>query len=1169
MGTDRVFAPAAVADGDGNLWIAFEDEGVVRGGFSVPGVSVFRSADGGHSWSEAFDIGLAGGELGYPDLAYADGHVFLAYVDHTNARIGVARIPQTADTTALMTSFPSLPIGGAPRSVRIASDAEAGDDGGALYLSYALEGMGGADLFVSVSVPGALGAAWTPAVALGTAGLGPFDGYYPVHGMGASPSAVHVTFVDAASGALSVRTSTDGAVTFSDPAAVGPAAFRYFSLDIAAFGEEALVAFSYLTNDGSVQDLDVAAFYTDDAGAAWDPVGVDEGAGNAGASTVDHDGTGAFYVGFVRGDSEFANANAMRATVIAGNLINAPTLVSTAAAADAVAFEVAAVVGRPDGEGTAAAYVVSDIGAADGVYASPLTGEPPPPGPPSLAAMDVDLLGVYRGSAVWGDYDGDGDLDIAVAGWATSGWDAKVYRNDAGTFADAGLSLARTASGAPTIAATTSRTTRAEPRKTAARRTAAVPSGGADQKATPRRASRVATASTRSAGADAPVGGGGRTSSGNEEGALLWGDPDADGDLDLVIAGYDASYNPIFRLYRNDAGAFADAGAAFAPLTDNPALAWVDYDSDGDDDLVAVGVNADGYDAADLYRNDAGTFTQVANQLGSVRSGVVAAADYDSDGDDDLLVAGSQGGYVQWARLYRNDGGAFVNSGTDLSWGWGGSASWGDYDSDGDPDLLITGGSYSVSTRLYQNDGGVLTEVATGLTDISRGAAAWGDYDADGDPDLILGGDTGYHTPGNLLVFTNEGGTFTDADAGLPGFDDASAAWGDYDGDGDLDLLAAGTDTTGSYTTSLFQSSGGPVNMPPAVPSGLAATATDSSATLSWAPSTDDSTPTPALTYAVRLGTSPGRGDVFLALALPDGHRLVPRHGNVGTRTSLAVSDLEPGTYYWSVQAVDAAFAGSPFAAEQHLVVGSGGGVDLVVTPAGPVTVAPGDTLEFSYTLTNASGAPVTGGLWYTADRDGTTAAEGVITAGGTIPDGTTVTGSFTQLVPTSAPTGDYDYAVKFGTFPSTVVDSEAFVVTVTSGGARIGVAARSTERRSTTGDAWLVLRAAPWTVMEAIATGPEVSTRADLPGALTLGAPFPNPAQARVSLPFGLPERGSVRLAVYDVLGREVVRVVDEEIEAGWHRAELDGAMLPSGVYVVRLVAEGASRTRRVTLVK
>jgi hypothetical protein len=78
-----------------------------------------------------------------------------------------------------------------------------------------------------------------------------------------------------------------------------------------------------------------------------------------------------------------------------------------------------------------------------------------------------------------------------------------------------------------------------------------------------------------------------------------------------------------------------------------------------------------------------------------------------------------------------------------------------------------------------------------------------------------------------------------------------------------------------------------------------------------------------------------------------------------------------------------------------------------------------------------------------------------------------------------------------------------------------------------------------------------------------------PNPARGQATLRFTLPEAQLVRLAAYDALGHEVVRLVDGAVEAGAHEARLDGSLFPAGVYVARLRAGGEAFTQRVTLVR
>lgn len=87
--------------------------------------------------------------------------------------------------------------------------------------------------------------------------------------------------------------------------------------------------------------------------------------------------------------------------------------------------------------------------------------------------------------------------------------------------------------------------------------------------------------------------------------------------------------------------------------------------------------------------------------------------------------------------------------------------------------------------------------------------------------------------------------------------------------------------------------------------------------------------------------------------------------------------------------------------------------------------------------------------------------------------------------------------------------------------------------------------------------------------GALVLDAPAPNPARGPTTLGFTLAETGPVRLAVIDLLGREVAVVLSGEAAAGRHTARLDPARLAPGVYVVRLSAGTQAAVRRLVIVR
>lgn len=80
-------------------------------------------------------------------------------------------------------------------------------------------------------------------------------------------------------------------------------------------------------------------------------------------------------------------------------------------------------------------------------------------------------------------------------------------------------------------------------------------------------------------------------------------------------------------------------------------------------------------------------------------------------------------------------------------------------------------------------------------------------------------------------------------------------------------------------------------------------------------PPVQPATPADGLTYNLRLGTTPGGSELLSPMANPgDGYRRVPRLGNTGHETSweIVLPNPLPTTVYWSVQAVDAAWAGGP-----------------------------------------------------------------------------------------------------------------------------------------------------------------------------------------------------------------------------------------------------------------
>ncbi len=272
----------------------------------------------------------------------------------------------------------------------------------------------------------------------------------------------------------------------------------------------------------------------------------------------------------------------------------------------------------------------------------------------------------------------------------------------------------------------------------------------------------------------------------------LWADYDNDGDLDLYVG----FRGQLARLYRNDNGTFTDVAAAsgLADANDVRAAAWGDYDGDGDVDLY-VGFAPGATRPNRLYRNDGkGRFVDVAREAGLRVWGATRQPswiDVDNDGDLDLSV----GFRDRPNALYRNDGGKF----TDVAPAMGFADPrktvgivWFDFDGDGDLDAFVAN-QEGDANGFYRNDGSRFVDIAKELgLDMAGRPAVYGgvgpslaDFDNDGDLDLYVAN----YGPNQL--WRNDGGTFVDVAPELGvalDFHATPSAWGDYDNDGWIDL---------------------------------------------------------------------------------------------------------------------------------------------------------------------------------------------------------------------------------------------------------------------------------------------------------------------------------------------------------------------------------------------
>ena len=88
-------------------------------------------------------------------------------------------------------------------------------------------------------------------------------------------------------------------------------------------------------------------------------------------------------------------------------------------------------------------------------------------------------------------------------------------------------------------------------------------------------------------------------------------------------------------------------------------------------------------------------------------------------------------------------------------------------------------------------------------------------------------------------------------------------------------------------------------------------------------------------------------------------------------------------------------------------------------------------------------------------------------------------------------------------------------------------------------------------------------------PDKFTVSQNYPNPSNPRSKIDFEIPFTGKVTLKIYDMLGKEVIILINEVKEAGYHTAEFDGSNLSSGVYFYKITASELTVVKKMILVK
>jgi len=469
--------------------------------------------------------------------------------------------------------------------------------------------------------------------------------------------------------------------------------------------------------------------------------------------------------------------------------------------------------------------------------------------------ITVNLPGIDYSSAIWGDYDNDGYLDILLSGrTANNSFITKIYKNNGDNIfsEQTGISIQAV-----------------------------------------------------------------------YQGSAAWGDYNNDGYLDLIIAGASGlapDYNPVTKIYKNN------GNNTFSEQTDftltgvcYSSVDWADFDKDGDLDCIIVGENRIRETLSKIYWNVNNQFQETNIYLKGGEK--LAVIDYNNDNYPDILISGRDINGNYHSTIYTNNKNQTFTEQKHISFisPFLFSLTTRDYDNDGHLDILFTGyGENSVPvSKLYKNNGdNTFTEQDNiTLPGLFFSAVAWGDYNNDGNSDILF---TGYDENANRLskIYKNNGNnTFTEqVDISLEEVITGFVSWGDYDNDGDLDILLTGMSNAGTRISKIYRNNASISNSIPEVPQNLQHEIQGNQIRLMWDPSSDAETPSQSLSYNVRVSSINETRDIVSPMAdSSTGYKRIPCLGNTYLNTEFILNNLDTGAYFWCIQTLDNGFLSSVF----------------------------------------------------------------------------------------------------------------------------------------------------------------------------------------------------------------------------------------------------------------
>ena len=532
----------------------------------------------------------------------------------------------------------------------------------------------------------------------------------------------------------------------------------------------------------------------------------------------------------------------------------------------------------------------------------------------------------------------------------------------------------------------------------------------------------------------------------------------------------------------------------------------------------------------------------ISTDVSSVSTGG-AFADINQDGWLDFVVANGNDIHRQKLAVYYNDGtGNFPLSpnweSADID--YHGHLDVGDVNADGFPDVAVSvyigpsGFSSPGKIKLYLNNSGTLSSNPdwTSGDDVYTFSCAFGDADGDGDLDLaVAGGESYYNNPEQPRIYYNTGGMLES----LPSWKATSTQysydvnWADFDNDGDLDLVFNGE----SYPNRVFENYG------------------DSISTIPMWQSAD------ASQYANSLFVGDVNSDGFLDLAISDNSQL---GGQGKFKIYLNNSGTLNTTPFW-----------------QSTFSGYGSGIlladidtdnDLDLITGGwwePCRIYLNNNGNFNtnpeYTSTSSSVVEVI--VCGDVDKDALEEVEQSFTGDGTkklfyLPRtplqelNRVVVGTDTLL------SDEYCFDLECGWISLAVAPAlgeTIMIEAVVSWDPDMGI----TNWDQSKGNYLFYNTSDPVNLSDNVTS----------PDGFVLYQNYPNPFNPSTKIKYAIPQASNIVIKVFDILGNEIVTLVNEEKSTGEYEIEFDATGLTSGVYYYTLTAGDFRSTKKLVLLK